>query len=168
MGRQIDKLSARKAETIIEPGRHSDGGGLYLNVTESGSRSWLFMYKIAGRRREMGLGSLRDVPLVQARRTAASARQQLATGLDPLSLRRKPTSMTFGEAAKALVESMSPAWRNAKHRAQWSMTLTVYCAPIADMAVSDISTDDVLRVLKPLWLTKAETALGCGAALNAL
>ena len=158
MGRQIDKLSARKAETIIEPGRHSDGGGLYLNVTESGSRSWLFMYKIAGRRREMGLGSLRDVPLVQARRTAASARQQLATGLDPLSLRRKPTSMTFGEAAKALVESMSPAWRNAKHRAQWSMTLTVYCAPIADMAVSDISTDDVLRVLKPLWLTKAETA----------
>jgi len=66
--------------------------------------------------------------------------------------------MTFGEAADALVESMSPSWRNAKHRAQWTMTLSVYCAPIAGSAVADIGTDDVLRVLKPLWLAKAETA----------
>lgn len=140
------------------PGRHSDGGGLYLNVTETGSRSWLFMYKVAGRRREMGLGSLRDVPLIQARKFAANARQQLASGLDPLAARQKPATMTFSEAASALIESMSPSWRNAKHRAQWAMTLNVYCAPISGMAAADISTDDVLRVLKPLWLTKPETA----------
>jgi integrase len=66
--------------------------------------------------------------------------------------------MTFRDAAAALMESMSPSWRNAKHRAQWTMTLTVYCAPIASLSVSNVSTDDVLRVLKPLWLTKSETA----------
>jgi integrase len=157
MGRQINKLSARKVETVSQPGRHSDGAGLYLNVTESGGRSWLFMYKAGGRRREMGLGSVRDVPLVQARKFAANARQQLASGLDPLTARQKPATMTFAEAASALVESMSPAWRNAKHRAQWNMTLTVYCAPIATKAVTDVTTDDVLRVLKPLWLSKPET-----------
>lgn len=157
MGRQINKLSARKVETVKEPGRHSDGGGLYLNVTESGGRSWLFMYKASGRRREMGLGSLRDVPLTQARKVAANARQQLASGVDPLLARQKPATMTFAEAASALIESMSPAWRNAKHRAQWKMTLTVYCAPIASKAAADITTDDVLRVLKPLWLAKPET-----------
>ena len=116
------------------------------------------MYKTGGRRREMGLGSVRDVPLTQARKVAATARQQLASGLDPLKARQKPATMTFAEAARALIESMSPAWRNAKHRGQWHMTLTVYCAPIALKAASDITTDDVLRVLKPLWLTKPETA----------
>jgi hypothetical protein len=101
MGRQINKLSARKVETVSKPGRHSDGGGLYLNVTESGGRSWLFMYKASGRRREMGLGSLRDVPLTQARKVAANARQQLAGGLDPLTARQKPATMTFAETASA-------------------------------------------------------------------
>jgi integrase len=158
MGRQINKLSTRKVDTLRVPGRHSDGGGLYLNVSGGGGRSWLFMYKVAGRRREMGLGSLNAVPLAKARKLAAEARQHLADGHDPLSTRSKPATMSFAEAAGALVESMSPSWRNEKHRAQWSMTLTVYCAPIASVAVSAVSTDDVLRVLKPIWLTKAETA----------
>ena len=158
MGRQVNKLSARKVETVKEPGRHSDGGGLYLNVTETGARSWLFMYKVGGRRREMGLGSSNAVPLGQARKLAADARQHLAGGRDPLSVRTKPAAMTFAQASSALIESMSPSWRNAKHRAQWTMSLTVYCAPIAALAVSEITTDEVLRVLKPLWLTKPETA----------
>ena len=158
MARQVDKLTARKVDTVKAPGRHSDGGGLYLNVTESGAKSWLFMFKKAGRRREMGLGSVRDVPLARARTLASEARQNLAGGRDPLAMRAKPASMTFREAAAALVDSMSSSWRNAKHRAQWSMTLTVYCAPIAGMAAADVTTDDVLGVLKPLWLTKPETA----------
>jgi integrase len=66
--------------------------------------------------------------------------------------------MTFGEAADALIESMSPSWRNEKHLAQWTMTLRVYCAPLRPMSVAQVGTDDVLRVLKPLWLSKAETA----------
>jgi integrase len=66
--------------------------------------------------------------------------------------------MSFGEAADALVESMVPSWRNEKHRAQWKMTLTAYCGPIRSTPLGDISTEDVLRVLRPIWLTKSETA----------
>jgi integrase len=158
MAREIDKLTARKVDTLKATGRHSDGGGLYLNVTDTGAKSWLFMWKKAGRRREMGLGSIRDVPLARARTLAFEARQHLASGRDPLAAREKPASMTFGEAATALIESMGPSWRNEKHHAQWTMTLTVYGAPLAGLAAADITTDDVLAVLKPLWLTKPETA----------
>ena len=66
--------------------------------------------------------------------------------------------MTFGDTADALLESMSPSWRNAKHRAQWAMTLRVYCASLTNTPVGNVTTDEVLRVLKPLWATKAETA----------
>jgi len=158
MSKQLHKLSARAVATLSKPGRHSDGGGLYLNLTGSGARSWVFMWKVAGRRREIGLGSLRDVTLAKARDRAAEARRLLADGLDPLAARTKPRTMTFGEAADALVESMSPSWRNEKHRAQWRMTLTAYCSPIRTLPVADLTTEDVLQVLRPIWLTKSETA----------
>jgi integrase len=116
------------------------------------------MWKVNGKRREMGLGSVRDVPLAKARQRAADARQQLADGLDPLASKEKPKVMTFGEAADALIESMSSSWRNDKHRAQWKMTLTVYCEAIRSKPVAEIGTDDVLKVLQPLWTTKPETA----------
>jgi integrase len=66
--------------------------------------------------------------------------------------------MTFGEAADALIESMSSSWRNEKHRAQWKMTLTAYCEPLRSKPVTDIGTEDVLKVLQPLWTAKPETA----------
>ena len=157
MAKQLHKLSARAVATATTPGRHSDGGGLYLNVTASGARSWVFMWKLAGKRREIGLGSLREVPLARARERAAGARQLLSAGLGPVAARARPKGMTFGEAADALIESMSSGWRNAKHRAQWEMTLGDYCAAIRSKPVGEVSTDDVLAVLKPLWLTR-ETA----------
>jgi integrase len=159
MARQLHTLSARTVATLTQPGRHSDGGGLYLNITSSGARSWVFMWKVDGKRREMGLGALRDVPLARARARAAEARQKLADGLDPIAARdNKPQVMTFGEAADALIESMSSSWRNEKHRAQWKMTLTAYCEPLRAKPVTEIGTEDVLKVLQPLWTTKPETA----------
>ena len=155
---QLQKLSARAVATVSKPGRHSDGGGLYLSISPGGARSWVFMWKVAGRRREMGLGSLRDVPLAKARQKAAEVRQKLADGIDPLATRDTPKQMTFGEAADALITSMSSSWRNEKHRAQWKMTLTVYCEPIRGLAVAELGTDDVLNILNPLWTKKAETA----------
>jgi integrase len=116
------------------------------------------MWKVAGKRREIGLGSLRDVSLAKARERAAEARQLVATGQDPRTAQASPKGMSFGEAADALIESMSPGWRNAKHKAQWDMTLRVYCAPLRNKPVGEVSTDDVLTVLKPLWLARSETA----------
>src|SRR5918995_5661766 len=113
MVRQLHTLSARTVATLTKPGRHSDGGGLYLNITASGARSWVFMWKVDGKRREMGLGPLRDVPLAKARERAAEARRKLADGLDPIAARNnKPQVLTFGEAADALIASMSSSWRN--------------------------------------------------------
>ena len=158
MAKQLHTLSARTVATLTTRGRHSDGGGLYLNITASGARSWVFMWKVAGKRREMGLGSLRDVPLAKARERAAEARQKLADGLDPIATRHKPKVMTFGEAADALIDSMASSWRNEKHRAQWKMTLSVYCEPLRSQSVAEAGTEDVLKVLQPLWKTKPETA----------
>jgi integrase len=159
MARQLHTLSARTVATLTKPGRHSDGGGLYLNITASGARSWVFMWKADGKRREMGLGALRDVPLAKARERASEVRQKLADGLDPIAARdSKPKVMTFGEAADALIESMSSSWRNEKHRAQWKMTLTTYCEPLRGKPVTAIGTEAVLKVLQPLWTTKPETA----------
>ena len=114
--------------------------------------------KADGKRREMGLGSLRDVPLAKARERAAEVRQKLADGMDPIAAREKPKVMTFGEAADALIESMSSSWRNEKHCAQWKMTLTVYCEPLRTKPVTELGTEDILKVLQPLWTTKPETA----------
>ena len=124
----------------------------------AGAKSWLFLYRISGRRREMGLGPLRDVPLARARELAAEARKQLIAGADPLTVRKTPDKTTFGEAAGALIERMSPSWRNDKHRAQWFMTLRVYCASLTRRPVDEIRTEDVLSVLQPLWQAKSETA----------
>ena len=81
---------------VMEPGLHADGQGLYLRVEQSGGRSWVFIYHRKGRRREMGCGGARRVPLEQARASAAAARALLGVGLDPIEARR----MTQGRESK--------------------------------------------------------------------
>lgn len=163
MGEALKKLSARTVSTIAEPGRHSDGGGLYLNVTPSGARSWVFMWKKDGKRREMGLGSAGSVTLARARERASECRAQVAARLDPIQTRdaadkAKRGTPTFGFIADALIASKEVEWRNPKHRAQWRMTLGRYAEPLRSLPVDQIDTAAVLAVLKPLWLEKPETA----------
>jgi integrase len=152
MGKAVKKLSARAVATVAEPGRHSDGEGLYLNVTPSGARSWLFMWKKDGRRREMGLGSAGSVSLARARELASECRAQVAAG------KTKSGTPTFGAIANALIASKEVEWRNPKHRAQWRMTLEKYAVPLRSRPVDDIDTAAVLAVLTPLWREKPETA----------
>jgi len=163
MGREINKLSARKVQSLAPVGRHSDGGGLYLVVDKNGSKRWVFLYKRGGRTSEMGLGGLHSVPLARAREFAAECRGLLADGKDPIAHRRTSRAAqfgvpTFGDFADQFVEDMSPQWANAKHIAQWKMTLKEYAAPLRPKALSEIDTNDVLAVLKPIWTKKAETA----------
>src|SRR6266478_1662579 len=68
-------------------GKHEDGGGLRLVVRGRGRASWVFRFKRDGRRREMGLGALSNVPLAVAREIAAEHRLALARGVDPLAAR---------------------------------------------------------------------------------
>jgi integrase len=157
--RTLNKLSATQAARLKTPGRHADGGGLYLFIDDSGRRRWIFMYARAGKRTELGLGSARDLSLAKARAEATALRAVLASGGDPKVERLKEESVpTFGESADAYVEAMRPSWRNAKHAAQWKMTLTKYAAPIRARPVDEITTKEVLDVLQPLWKRTPETA----------
>src|SRR6266571_930077 len=80
------RLTARKVETA-KPGKYSDGGNLYLIVSETGSRKWVLRFTWRGRPKEMGLGSAASIPLADAREKAASARRKIAQGLNPIDER---------------------------------------------------------------------------------
>ena len=168
MGNVIHKLSARRVATEAKPGRHADGGGLYLVVAPTGSRKWLFIFRRHGKQREMGLGAAAGanaVSLADARARAAECRADLAKGHDPIDIRRERTVQasvrtvpTFGEFAHQYIEAHRSSWRNAKHVAQWQTTLATYADPIMAKPINEVMREDVLAILKPIWLTKNETA----------
>ena len=156
-----EKLSAR-AVAAAKPGRHGDGRGLYLAVSATSARKWVFRFTIAGRVTEMGLGNA-AVSLAQAREKAAEARKLVAAGVNPIEARReagrlKAGKPTFGQCADALLEAKSPEWRNDKHRAQWKMTLETYASRLWSVPVDAVDTEAVLGVLQPIWQSKPETA----------
>jgi integrase len=166
MARPMHKLTAKQVETLCEarskPGRYSDGGGLYLFVDDTGRRSWRFMYMRRGKQREAGLGAAGKggVSLKAARNKAAEARALLAAGLDPLVEWSKPgpeAVPTFGKTADEFLEAHKGSYRNAKHKAQWVMTLTRYCDAVRETPVDKVDTEAVLSVLKPLWTRAPET-----------
>lgn len=159
MARQVNRLTARAVQNLGQPGRHADGGGLYLVVDKSGAKRWVFLFRHNGKTKEMGLGGILSVPLARARELAQAARSAVADGLNPIAERDRERDVpTFGEVADELIESLKHEWRNEKHKAQWSMTLREYAKPLRPMPVDTITTADVIKVLKPIWQTKPETA----------
>src|SRR4051794_19510070 len=141
MARQTKRLSARAVATLTKPGRHSDGDGLYLVVDESGAKRWLFLFRWQGKLKEMGLGGLASVSLADAREKADEARRVLTVGKNPIEARKAARAQqdaipTFGAFADKLVADISPGFRSAKHRAQWSMMLSVHAAPLCDKSLN--------------------------------
>jgi integrase len=162
MARGANRLSARKVDALKEPGMHADGDGLYLCVKPSGAKSWVFVFQWHGKRKEMGLGSVSVVTLAEARQAANEARRTVANGTNPIDQRKteraKQAEHSFGSFADELIDGLEPGFKNAKHIAQWRMTLRTYAAPLRDKRLDQIETQDVLTVLKPIWQQKAETA----------
>lgn len=168
MARSINRLSARYVQTATRPGRFADGGGLYLQISRSGAKSWLFRYMLSGRPREMGLGSLKAVSLSSARDKAAACRAQLAAKTDPIDARERAfelgalapsETISFEEAALRFIAAQEAGWKNAKHAAQWRNTLSTYAFPVAGkIAVDEINTRIVQQIIEPIWASKPETA----------
>ena len=168
--RQLNRLSVVFVNGRRDPGYYCDGGGLYLQVTGQGSKSWIFRYRdLATRKlRDMGLGSVQVLPLADARKAAGAQRAVLATDVDPITARRVTAQtkaleaarvMTFAQCAAGYIASHAPGWKNAKHGQQWANTLETYCAPLLGaIPVGDVDTGLVLRVLEPIWNIKPETA----------
>jgi integrase len=142
-------------------GRHADGGSLYLVVTPT-ARRWLYRYRDGGRVRDMALGDATVLSLKDARDLRDKWRRELALGRDPVETRRveKAAGVTFGEVADRVLESPRiKSLSNPKHRDQWRYSLTELASALRTRPVADISTDDVLAALKPLWASgKHETA----------
>ncbi|MBZ0216246.1 MAG: integrase arm-type DNA-binding domain-containing protein [Fimbriimonadaceae bacterium] len=158
MARARNKLTDVGCKAATKSGRLGDGGGLYLHVKPSGAKSWAFIWKKDKRRHEMGLGPYPAVRLSQARSLADQYRRIVAEGGNPIAESRSSEVPSFGACANEFLASMENQWRNEKHCAQWRMTLERYAAPIRSKKVSDTDTDDVLKVLTPLWQTRQETA----------
>lgn len=161
--RMLNKMSARNVAALMredaKPGRHGDGGGLYLSVGPGGARRWVFLFRWRGKLKEMGLGSARAVSLAKARERATDAREKVADGLNPITARRASAAIPeFGAFAAEVVDSLAPQWRNPKHRDQWKSTLENDAAALAHISVDRIETEDVLGVLQPIWSEKPETA----------
>ena len=166
--RDSNSLSAVKIARLNKPGRYSDGGGLYLRVSEWQTKSWLFRFERAGRERQMGLGSIHTVSLAEARQRARQARLLLLDGRDPIEVRKAERAawrleaakaMTFEQCAEAYITTHSPSWKNDKHRAQWDATLKSIAYPVfGKLPVAAVDTGLVLKAIEPIWSQKTDTA----------
>jgi integrase len=151
---------------------HSDGNGLYLKVqpsTKKGNtnKSWIFRWGAQGTN-TMGLGSIRDVTLAEARELSNECNRLVTRGLNPKEERErikaekqaeKSNSITFSEASKQYIEIHKASWKDKKHEQQWKNTLETYAfETIGKKSCSAITKEDVLKVLTPIWTTKTETA----------
>lgn len=164
------EMGALEVSRIARRGMNFVGGvaGLGLNVNTGGSRSWVFRARVAGVRRDMGLGGYPDVPLARARELARNAREKIRSGIDPIEEGRaarsamiaaRASAVSFSKATEQYLEAHEAGWSNPKHRQQWENTLTTYAGPkIGQMLVRDIELPHVLSVLEPIWREKTETA----------
>lgn len=168
MGRSIHRLSALTVKHASAPGYYPDGAGLYLQVSQSGTKSWIFRYTREKRTREMGLGPLHTISLSEGRLKATEQRKLLLDGLDPIEARSAAKvqaklaaakTMSFDNCAKVYIDAHRASWRNAKHAAQWESTLRSYATPIfGDIPVQNIDTTLVMKAVEPIWVEKPETA----------
>lgn len=155
-----------------KPGMHPDGAGLYLQVIESGAKSWLYRFQLNGKRRWTGLGSLSNVTAKTARLKATEMRALVANGIDPIEQTKAIKKEAVEEAAKKAVQEIKfkqvaleyieqnrAGWKNSKHVQQWENTLDTYAYEvIGHLPPAEITTDHIFTILKDIWLTKTETA----------
>jgi len=164
----IEKLTASKVARISKPGKYGDGNGLYLQVTKTLVKSWVFRFQMNGIEHYMGLGPLHAVNIREAREEAHKIRACLVRKIDPFQYRKTIVAMnksnnkhdkTFDECVIEYIAHHKHGWKNIKHLKQWENSLRTYASPyIGKMFVRTMTTAHVLEILEPIWATKTETA----------
>lgn len=176
-GHAKDRLSAAFVATVKEPGRYSDGLGMFLQIDATGSRRWVQRIMVNGRRHDIGIGPADIVGLAEARRVARANKAAALKGLDPLSEKRRAKGIpTFSEAASDVLAIKATELGNAKHLAQWKSTLATYAERIiGSRRVNEVDRQDMLHILNqkvgtegPLWLVRTETAQRLRARIEAI
>src|SRR6266446_8706654 len=164
MARAIGKLTAFAVTQAKRRGYYGDGGGLFLQVSASEAKSWVFCFKEAGKLREMGLGATYTVSLAEARQKALECRKARLDDLDPIDVRRgkriqanldAAKAMTFAACAERYIAAHKAGWRNPKHAAQWPATLATYVDPIfGALPVQAVDVGLVMKAVEPIWTVK--------------
>ena len=160
------QLSARKVAAAKKPRFYGDGGGLYLQVSQYGTKSWVFRFKMNGKPRDMGLGSINTFTLKEARELARECRQLVARGIDPIEDRRAKRDgakaedsgkMLFKDAAQRFLDLHLNEWKNAKHKQQWQNSLKTYAYPsIGNRPITAVDGAVITEALSPIWTKKPE------------
>ena len=168
MARRLNTLTAVEVKGIDQKGMYHDGGGLYLQVSAAGTKSWIYRFTLDGRAREMGLGPLNAISLAEARKRTAECRRMRHDGIDPIEARgaqrdqkrlQVARSVTFDVCAEAYIEAHKASWKNGKHAEQWRGSLRNYASPVfGSVPVQAIDLSLVMKALEPIWQTKSETA----------
>ena len=153
----LAKLHPKATKTLTKPGRHSDGGGLYLNIKKTGAKSWVFLYKRKGKTNERGLGGINAVSLSRARELAAICREAVADGIDPRDVLNPKAGKTFLEAATSLMEKKGIRKLSPKSVYQWERSLFELMKGLHNQPIADITTADVVSHLSPVWVNTPET-----------
>jgi len=164
----MGKLTALQVAKAKNRGLIGDGGGLYLQITARGSKSWIFRYRVDGRLRDHGLGSVNTLSLLEARDAALECRKLRLQGIDPIDAKKKrrvtaqldaAKSLSFADCAESYIEAHKSGWKSAKHASQWTATLTTYAYPtFGDLPVAEVDVGLVLKAIEKIWTEKPETA----------
>ena len=168
VAKMIKRLTDLKVKRLTKFGSYPDGGGLYLQVSKTGAKSWFFRYQVSGKGRKKGLGPYPTTTLVMARGAAHDCQVLRDQGIDPIQYEQQKKieeelkagrAKTFRYCAEKYIESHKAEWSNAKHEYQWTQSLSAYAYPfIGQIPVQDVDVGLVLEVLEPIWHTKTETA----------
>ena len=163
----MSKLTALQIKNA-KPGMLHDGGGLYLQVSKAGSKSWIYRYFSDGKSHDHGLGSFKVLTLAEAREAALQCRKLRAQGLDPIREKKKlrvatrledAKSITFKDCVEQYLKAHASAWKDNRHTWKWERSLELYAYPtLGDLPVGEIDIDYVFRAIDPIWGDKNETA----------
>lgn len=176
MPKMVAEMSPIELKRLRHPGEgrrnamFAVGGvsGLHLQITPRGARSWILRATVGAKRRDIGLGGYPDVTLAQARERAREAKEQIWRGVDPVEDRKavraaliaqQRRGLTFADALNRYADAKLTGLASDRDRVRWTSSIERYALPyIGDQMVSDLTVQDVLRVLEPVWLDKTETA----------
>jgi len=164
----MTKLTALQVKNTTKPGMFHDGGGLYLQVSKAGGKSWVYRYFSDGKSHDHGLGSFKVLTLAEAREAAQHCRKLRAQGLDPIEAKQKrrvdarlevAKTITFKTCTEQFLDAHEVSWKNNRHRSKWGRSLELYAYPtLGDLPVGQIDANLVFNAIDPIWRTKNETA----------
>lgn len=164
------KLDYQTVKNLKTPGRYTDAliKGLHIWVKPNGRKYWIFRYSHENKQHNISLGSFPALSIAEARIKAQQSRDDLDRGINPVEVKNSSKAqklalqakkLSFKEFAEACIKTKRAEWTNQKHGDQWEYTLSEFAYPsIGNMGLDEIETEDILKILTPIWTTKTETA----------